>query len=404
MSLAQKLKSIVKGKEVKVNTFGTNPSDPWSTKAGLAEASDGQTEGGLLKRYLMSRGIDPRYVSKDTRISHSKSGEFMKWKQDHMSESVDEKDTVTLDIPLIIRVLELAREDLKSDMDLHRVVEKLIEIRNKGTLTMDDYDYIASIKEDYAHIIEAKEGNYGGDYQSSVLAVKAKAEKKPVDMKSLAARMQASYAKDDKKPVKEGVIDSVKKAWKKVSEFDDANPKHDGNTRRRQELRDKLKNKTVKESNGYDDNRTGFAKKPREDDEGHGPSKFKPKDTMSRPHTVHIDGKPWKKFSSGHQAHAAVNTLAAKGKKAVAIAHFKEELDPVRQKELTRSARIIKSLYKNKKVQADQDGTQQTPKVQAAAVLKGGKTMTGQPRDTIEIDPMLRTRPGAPDPSKNVKK
>jgi hypothetical protein len=47
---------------------------------------------------------------------------------------------------LMIRVLELAREDIKTDMDLHRVVEKLIDIRNKGVLTMDDYDFIANIK------------------------------------------------------------------------------------------------------------------------------------------------------------------------------------------------------------------------------------------------------------------
>ena len=61
----------------------------------------------------------------------------------------DKKDTIALDIPLMIRVLELAREDIKSDMDLHRVVERLIDIRNKGTLTMDDYNYIANIKESY---------------------------------------------------------------------------------------------------------------------------------------------------------------------------------------------------------------------------------------------------------------
>ena len=46
---------------------------------------------------------------------------------------------------------------------------------------------------------------------------------------------------------------------------------------------------------------------------------------MSRPHTVHINGKPWKKFDNGHQAHAAARTLRSKGKDAVAIAHFKEE-------------------------------------------------------------------------------
>ncbi len=84
------------------------------------------------------------------------------------------------------------------------------------------------------------------------------------------------------------------------------------------------------EGNGYDDNRTGFAKKPREDDEGHAPTKFKAKSTMDRPHTVHIDGKPWKKFSNGHQAHAAAKTLTAKGKKATAIAHFKEHIEEAR--------------------------------------------------------------------------
>lgn len=78
----------------------------------------------------------------------------------------------------------------------------------------------------------------------------------------------------------------------------------------------------------YDDNRTGFAKKPREDDEYHNEPKpkFKAKSMMDRPHTVHIDGKPWKKFDNGHQAQAAAKTLRAKGKKANAIAHFREEV------------------------------------------------------------------------------
>jgi hypothetical protein len=61
----------------------------------------------------------------------------------------DKKDSIAFDIPLMIRVLELAREDIKSDMDLHRVVERLIDIRNRGVLTMDDYDFIANIKESY---------------------------------------------------------------------------------------------------------------------------------------------------------------------------------------------------------------------------------------------------------------
>ena len=42
-------------------------------------------------------------------------------------------DIVQLDVPLFIRLLELAREDVKTDVELHKVVEKLIDIRNRGT-------------------------------------------------------------------------------------------------------------------------------------------------------------------------------------------------------------------------------------------------------------------------------
>lgn len=53
------------------------------------------------------------------------------------------KDKVTVDIPLLIRLLEYAREDAKTDMDLHNVAEKMISISKEGqTLTMDDYDSI----------------------------------------------------------------------------------------------------------------------------------------------------------------------------------------------------------------------------------------------------------------------
>lgn len=57
--------------------------------------------------------------------------------------STDPQDTVTVDVPLLIRLLELAREELKSDVELHHVVERILSIRNSGTLTMSDYEKIA---------------------------------------------------------------------------------------------------------------------------------------------------------------------------------------------------------------------------------------------------------------------
>ena len=44
--------------------------------------------------------------------------------------------------------------------------------------------------------------------------------------------------------------------------------------------------------------------------------------------------------------------------------------------------------------------TKQSPP--AAAVLQGGKTLTGEPRDTIEIDPMMKMRKQSPNSQKSV--
>lgn len=43
-------------------------------------------------------------------------------------------------------------------------------------------------------------------------------------------------------------------------------------------------------------------------------------------------------------------------------------------------------------------------KPQAAAILSGGKTLTGTTRDTIEIDPVMRLRQGQVDPTKKINK
>lgn len=69
--------------------------------------------------------------------------------KDYLVEKTNAKDTVTFDIPLLIRVLELTREKIKSDVDLHKMVERLINLRNKGILTMNDYRLITRLREEY---------------------------------------------------------------------------------------------------------------------------------------------------------------------------------------------------------------------------------------------------------------
>ena len=69
--------------------------------------------------------------------------------QEPVAEPTDEIDTVTLDIPLMIRLLEYAREDAQTDMDLHNVAEQLINLSKEiGTLSMDQYDAIVGSQEE----------------------------------------------------------------------------------------------------------------------------------------------------------------------------------------------------------------------------------------------------------------
>jgi len=53
-------------------------------------------------------------------------------------------DIVKLDVPLFIRLLELAREDVKQDADLHDVAEAVIQLSQEGAATMADYDSIVA--------------------------------------------------------------------------------------------------------------------------------------------------------------------------------------------------------------------------------------------------------------------
>ncbi len=64
------------------------------------------------------------------------------------------KDTIKVDVPLFIRLLEYAREDAKTDMDLHDVAENIIRLSETGkTLSMNDYDTIVgSTEEELAEV------------------------------------------------------------------------------------------------------------------------------------------------------------------------------------------------------------------------------------------------------------
>jgi len=69
--------------------------------------------------------------------------------KNHTTTNMNPKDTIIVDVPLFIRLLEYAREDAKTDMDLHNVAENIIDLSEEGqVLSMDDYNAIVGTTEE----------------------------------------------------------------------------------------------------------------------------------------------------------------------------------------------------------------------------------------------------------------
>ena len=425
----KRLKDIIKqNPEPARGKSGIDPLDPWGAKAGIAEASEQQ----LLNQFLKSRGINPNFVSTDTKISHSKSGQFLQWKQNHehnfreesILEATDDADVISVDIPLMIRILELAREDVKDDMELHRITERLIEIRNKGVLTMDDYDFIADVKklkeelEDVAldqqiNEVLSKDASAGDWIHDFIHSDNPKfADKSKKERQKMA--LGAYYAKQNEEV--EQIVEISKKTVKSwLGQQKPIPEKKPGEQRKAFNVRIKKRSKswdgaidrltdrkpTSEEVNFQEDKKTAL-------------DRFRAASVDREKKHNDIEKKRQEKL---HQDPSKVTVPVANTNKddmTSAIDRLEKHLNKESvQAERTKSARIIKSLYKAKGVKEEtydwekddkaqsygkkpkidkpdgQDNMDQK-KPQARAVMVGGTTLTGIKRDTVEIDPLMK--------------
>lgn len=51
-------------------------------------------------------------------------------------------DIIKLDVPIFIKLMELARENLKTDEDIHDIAEIVTTLSSKDVVTMNDYSKI----------------------------------------------------------------------------------------------------------------------------------------------------------------------------------------------------------------------------------------------------------------------
>ena len=465
MSKKDTLKQVVKKVAPKA-TFGTDPTNPWSMKANI-------NEDKYLDTFLSTRGINPKFVTKNIKVAHSKSNDYLNWRKSHVDEGMqtthtptaqrnkalirstnvhkeirtggmhqgglhteetDKKDMVCFDIPLLIRVLEFTREEMSSDIELHNMVERLINMRETYPLTMKEYDAITQklVKENHIAIAMGKmlddesgmvltqieelergcamiRSYIGKDYEKQLPAwVQAKITLATDYMSTV-----GNYLVSKNEKVNESLGDDFLKMMK------DKGIKHRVHgtpDQEKQRTMDKLAANKAKAdaSPAPKKTSTGTFGTTR----GYGQGRY-------MGDSVELEGEVIDEAKS-----AAMRLSAAwnreKAKSSASIQRGKEMMDKIKQdvkaksektpvkEDVMKSARIIKSIYKKKNMkeemydhEKDDKGNQsygKPPKVgkskaegedktQSAAVLKGGTTLTGQGRDTIEIDPMMRTRP-----------
>ncbi len=94
-----------------------------------------------LDDYFSVEFIDPQVIDTINQVLRKSP------KIDQIKENLNPIDSVKMDVPLFIRMLEYAREDAKTDIDLHDITEKIISMSKEGrTLTIKDYNNIMSSK------------------------------------------------------------------------------------------------------------------------------------------------------------------------------------------------------------------------------------------------------------------
>ena len=125
----------------------------------INEASEQQ----LLNVYLNSRGINPKFVTTDTKISHAKSAEFAKWKINHQNdrrfteEEIKENDTSEKEemVQAQLHFIKYACEEILDYIDKGGEVEEWYQV--KIAKSFSEFESLHSFMEGEARRLGLKE-------------------------------------------------------------------------------------------------------------------------------------------------------------------------------------------------------------------------------------------------------
>lgn len=358
------VKSATKKTDLTAAKTGSDPRDPWSATGaggGIAIPENVTSRrADLLSKFYKSRGYNINYVSKNQRVATSKKGEYEKWKYER---GFNEDDQIEEDLTTKISHPEIRSEikhspTLKRKRQLDQAASQYEVPSPAGTMkhtkmkkeSLDEVslgDYKEKAKAQVKELKPYVKGEYGDIVKRAVkrresgLAMAAKREEKEIDeaKTSSAVKLQRALEKEKAKSTA-SVLRA--KAWM-------------------DQMKKNGEKKEVKEDNFGDPKAASEV----------------PFDMANTPNQV-----AQKKTS---KAGSMVKEIYAKHR-------LKEDMYDWEKDEKQKPMGKKPSVQK---VDGSNELGDKKPK--ARMVLKGGTTLTGEKRDMVEIDPMLKNRTSMPD-------
>jgi len=430
MSKSDTLKSIVK-KPADKSTYGTNPRDPWSARENIDEDK-------ALDQYLSTRGINPKFAPKDVKIAHSKSNQFLNWRRSHVREDLTTGRETTDVRSKVAQSPTLKRKNELQKSVKHYIVKSPTGSMHKEDFTDEEVDMLINEVlskdatagdwiHDFIHSDNPKfKGKSRKERQRMALgAYYAKQNEEVESLDELSVNTLASYKKKAGQDVNARALKGAMQKDDPLGHPSTPDSREKNLKKRSSRIGFIVKAGEKLKSKGYQEPKPA----PDTADRGYGKGRY-------MGDSVELEGNTLDEVSSEllgrykEKAKKSADDLTAAGKHKQAtdrhinvmkatgkqmgktIANIKRALN---KEDLMKSARIIKDIYKKKGIkeemydhEKDDKGSSsvygKAPKMgkskeeaestnKAASVLKGGTTLTGKSRDTVEIDPMMRTRP-----------
>jgi hypothetical protein len=427
---------------IKKNPEPARPANVNPGQLGQYSAVNQVSESASLNQYLQSRGIDPDHLPTATKIAYAKSSLFLKWKRDHMNEDRTVTASPTQTKLNKLQSSQSAHKEIKTPKgpgvhsEASKVEDPAVKAWNKRYLLKQLLTYLG--------ITEEKKPKPTALERFRKAAAERAAKHKEIEKKS--GGMTAAIDRLQAHLNKEEVVNEMDKTQDAPGRDNDG-PFNGPDRTAKPVKADKAKKDILKllKKKMNNEEVENLEESPKEG------AKLKfsgmynpaPKGTFAYDqaqkvspllHSIHkkVDkerNKDLDKFIKGHKQGKLIPTEEDVGDPKAATqspadgANGGNELSE-KKRQMSKSARMIKALYKKKGIVKEDlfDGEKEDKSVktygkkpkfdkaekdeggenkpESAAVLTGGTTLTGTNRDEVEIDPLMRNRPGQPDVTK----